>query len=99
VRPDASLAASDGRAGVADLARRSTFDATVWWANSIVPGPRGTATYLSFGIVLVAAVVLVLVTRGRLSYQPRPVVRPAEVAQRAATATGPAPSPNRTVKG
>jgi hypothetical protein len=44
-------------------------------------------------------VVLVLVTRGRLSYQPRPVVRPAEVAQRAATATGPAPSPNRTVKG
>jgi uncharacterized protein len=77
----------------------SMFDATVWWANSIVPGPRGTATYLSFGIALVAAVVLVLVTRGRLSYQPRPVVRPAEVAQRAVTATGSAPSPNRTVEG
>ena len=71
----------------------SMFDATVWWANRIVPGPGGTATYLSFGIVLVAAVVLIVVTRGRLAYQPKPVAPPAEVAQPAATATAPTPSP------
>ena len=58
----------------------STFDATVLWANRIVPGPGGTATYLGFGIVLVAAVVLVIVTRGRLSYQqPRPTSQPVAV--------------------
>jgi uncharacterized protein len=77
----------------------STFDATVWWANDIVPGPRGTAALLGSGIVVVAAVVLVIVTRGQLSYRPRPVARPAEVAQPAATATGPTPAPNRTVEG
>ena len=77
----------------------SMFNATVLWANRIVPGPRGTAASLGAGIVLLAAVVLVLATRGRLSYQPGLVARPAEVAQPAATATGPTPSPNRTVEG
>ncbi len=66
----------------------STFDATVWWANRIVPGAGGTAALLGSGIILVAAVVLVIATRGRLSCQPRPVAPPAELAQLAATATG-----------
>ena len=77
----------------------SMFNATVLWANRIVPGPRGTAASLGAGIVLVAAVTLIIVTRGRLAYQPRPVARPAGMAQPAATATGPTPSPNRTVGG
>jgi membrane protease YdiL (CAAX protease family) len=58
----------------------STFNATVLWANQIVPGPGGTAASLGAGIVLVAAVTLIIVTRGRLSYQPRPVAQPAEMA-------------------
>lgn len=77
----------------------SMFNATVLWANRIVPGPGGTAASLGAGIVLVAAVTLIIVTRGRLAYQPRPVARPAEMAQPAATATGPTPSLNRTVGG
>jgi uncharacterized protein len=77
----------------------SMFNATILYGNKVVPGPGGTVALLGSGIVLVAAVVLVIVTRGRLSYQPRPVTQPAEVAQPAATATGPTPSPNRTREG
>ena len=77
----------------------SMFNATVLWANRIVPGPRGTAASLGAGIVVVATVTLIIVTRGRLSYQTRPVAQPAELEQPAATATEPTPSPNRTVKG
>jgi membrane protease YdiL (CAAX protease family) len=73
----------------------STFNASVLYGNRIVPGSRGTAALLGSGIVLAAAVVLVIVTRGRLAYQPRPVARPAEAAQPAATATALTPSPNQ----
>jgi uncharacterized protein len=75
----------------------SMFNATILYANKVVPGPGGTVTLLGSGIVLAAAVVLIIVTRGRLAYQPRPVARPAEVAQPAATATAPTPSPNQIV--
>jgi uncharacterized protein len=77
----------------------SAFDATLPAANKIVPGPSGTPALIGSGIVLAAAVVIIIVTRGRLAHQPRPVARPAEVAQPAATATGPTPSPSRTVEG
>jgi uncharacterized protein len=69
----------------------SAFDATVPAANRIVPGPDGTVALIGSGIVLVAAVVIILATKGRLSYQPRPVAQPA------AAAAGPTRSPNRTV--
>jgi uncharacterized protein len=48
----------------------STFDAAILYANRVVPGPVGTATSLGFAIVLAAAVVIAIATRGRLSYRP-----------------------------
>jgi uncharacterized protein len=60
----------------------STFNATVLYGNKVVPGPGGTVALLGSGIVLVAAVVLVIVTRGRLSYQqPRPAAQPVAASQ------------------
>jgi uncharacterized protein len=75
----------------------STFDATVWWANRIVPGPGGTAALLGSGVVLVAAVVLVIATRGRLSYRPTSVPPSSGRPRRAATTTARTPTPNRIV--
>jgi membrane protease YdiL (CAAX protease family) len=51
------------------------FNATVTSASKVIPGPEGTAALLGSGIVVVAAVVLVVVTKGRLSYQPKPAVQ------------------------
>jgi uncharacterized protein len=75
----------------------SSFDATIWYANKIVPGPAGTATYIGSGIVLAAAVVLVVATRGRLSYQPRPTVRPAGAARPSALAAGTTPTQDQII--
>jgi membrane protease YdiL (CAAX protease family) len=75
----------------------SSFDATIWYANRIVPGPAGTATYIGSGIVLAAAVVLVVATRGRLSYPPRPIARPAGAARRSASAAGTTPAQDQII--
>jgi membrane protease YdiL (CAAX protease family) len=75
----------------------SGFDAAVWYANRITPGPAGTATYVGFVIVLAAAVALVVATRGRLSYRPSPAVPPTGPPRQATAATGATPSPNRIV--
>jgi CAAX protease family protein len=75
----------------------SSFDAAVWYAKRITPGPAGTATYVGFAIVLAAAVVLVVATRGRLSYRPSPAVPPTGAPRRATAATGATPSPDRIV--
>jgi hypothetical protein len=98
------VAASDGRAGVRDLARRSrrwhvgvrwyllavlglpvvvlagasvllvavlhaSFDTTVNRVGPFIPGPDGTALVLATGAFLLAAVGLVVATRGRLAYE------------------------------
>jgi uncharacterized protein len=59
----------------------SSFNATVLYANEVVPGPSGTVALLGSAIVVVAAVVIVVVTKGRLSSQPRPAVQPAAASQ------------------
>jgi uncharacterized protein len=60
----------------------STFNATILYGNKVVPGPGGTVALLGSGIVLVAAVALVIATRGRLSYQPpRPATQPLAASQ------------------
>jgi membrane protease YdiL (CAAX protease family) len=75
----------------------SSFDAAVWYAKRSTPGPAGTATYVGFAIVLAAAVVLVVATRGRLSYRPSLAVPPTGAPRRATAATGATPSPDRIV--
>jgi membrane protease YdiL (CAAX protease family) len=54
----------------------SAFDATLPAANKVVPGPGGTAALIGSGIVVLAAVVITVATRGRLSYAPKPAARP-----------------------
>jgi uncharacterized protein len=46
----------------------ASFDATVNTGGRFVPGPEGTALVLATGAVALAAVGLVLATRGRLAY-------------------------------
>jgi hypothetical protein len=50
----------------------SAFDATLPAANKIIPGPGGTAALIGSGIIVLAAVVITVVTKGRLSYAPKP---------------------------
>ena len=64
----------------------SSFDATTSaFGRTFVPGPAETAFLSGFlipsGVVAMAAVLIVVFTRGRLSYKPDRPPRPAEVAQ------------------
>ena len=47
----------------------ASFDATVNTFGNFVPGPDGTALVLATGAYLLAAVGLVVTTRGRLAYE------------------------------
>jgi membrane protease YdiL (CAAX protease family) len=49
----------------------STFDVTTQREfGAFIPGPAGTGTLIASGVVAVAAVLIVVFTRGRLSYKP-----------------------------
>ena len=47
----------------------ASFDATVNGVGQLIPGPNGTALVLATGAFLLAAVGLVVATRGRLAYE------------------------------
>jgi CAAX protease family protein len=59
----------------------ATFNATLVAGEEFIPGPAGTTLVIATGIIVVAAVALVMATRGRLSYQPKPATQPVEAAQ------------------
>ena len=59
----------------------ATFNATLVGGEEFIPGPAGTTLVIATGIIVVAAVVLVMATRGRLSYQPTPATQPVEASQ------------------
>jgi membrane protease YdiL (CAAX protease family) len=59
----------------------ASFNATVAGGGEFIPGPDGTTLVIATGIIVVAAVGLVVATRGRLSYQPRPATQPVEAPQ------------------
>jgi membrane protease YdiL (CAAX protease family) len=72
----------------------ASFNATLVAGDEFIPGPAGTTLVIASGIVAVAAMVLVIATRGRLAYRPGPVV-PTQAAGPAATATGTTPTTDR----
>jgi membrane protease YdiL (CAAX protease family) len=59
----------------------ASFNATVAGGGEFIPGPAGTALVIATGVIVVAAVALVVATRGRLAYQPTPATQPVEAAQ------------------
>jgi CAAX protease family protein len=59
----------------------ATFNATLVAGEEFIPGPAGTTLVIATGIIVVAAVALVMATRGRLSYQPTPATQPVEASQ------------------
>jgi uncharacterized protein len=59
----------------------ATFNATLVAGEEFIPGPAGTTLVIATGIIVVAAVALVMATRGRLSYQPKPATQPVEASQ------------------
>jgi hypothetical protein len=65
----------------------ASFNATVAGGGEFIPGPAGTSLVIATGIIVVAAVALVVATRGRLAYQKSPAVQSAAVARQAAAAT------------
>jgi membrane protease YdiL (CAAX protease family) len=71
----------------------ASFNATLVGGRELIPGPAGTTLVIATAIVAVAAVALVVATRGRLAYRPRPIA-PSGAAGPAATATGTTPIPN-----
>ena len=54
----------------------SSFNTTVDSVRQFIPGPAMTTFWIATGVVSVAAVVIVVATKGRLSYEPKPGVRP-----------------------
>jgi membrane protease YdiL (CAAX protease family) len=72
----------------------ASFNATLVAGGEFIPGPAGTTLVIASGIVAVAAMVLVIATRGRLAYRPGSAV-PTEAAGPAATATGTTPTTDR----
>src|SRR5438034_5211013 len=53
----------------------SVFDVTTQREfGTFIPGPAGTGTFIASGVVAVAAVLIVIFTRGRLSYTPNSCV-------------------------
>lgn len=69
----------------------ATFNATLVGGEEFIPGPAGTTLVIATGVIVLAAVALVVVTRGRLAYENSPAVRPATTARQAAPATGTTP--------
>ena len=67
----------------------ASFNATVAGGGEFIPGPTGTALVIATGVIVLAAVGLVVATRGRLAYEKRPAVRAATAARPAVAATGP----------
>lgn len=65
----------------------ATFNATLVGGEEFIPGPAGTTLVIATGVIVVAAVALVVATRGRLAYQKSPAVRPAATARPAAPPT------------
>ena len=59
----------------------ASFNATVAGGGEFIPGPAGTTLVIATGIIVVAAVALVMATRGRLAYQPKPAKQPLEASQ------------------
>jgi uncharacterized protein len=59
----------------------ATFNATLVGGEEFIPGPAGTTLVIATGIIVVAAVGLVMATRGRLAYQPTPATQPVEASQ------------------
>ena len=59
----------------------ATFNATLVGGEEFIPGPAGTTLVIATGIIVVAAVGLVVATRGRLSYQPTLATQPVEASQ------------------
>jgi uncharacterized protein len=70
----------------------ASFNATLVGGGEFIPGPVGTALVIATGVIILAAVGLVVATRGRLAYQQRPAVQPPAAAQQAAAATGTTPT-------
>ena len=75
----------------------ATFNATLVGGEEFIPGPAGTSLVIATGVIVLAAVALVVATRGRLAYEKSPAVRPPATARPAAAATGTTPTPNRVV--
>jgi membrane protease YdiL (CAAX protease family) len=65
----------------------ATFNATLVGGEEFIPGPAGTALVIATGVIVVAAVALVVATRGRLAYQKSPAVQSAATARQAAPPT------------
>jgi uncharacterized protein len=59
----------------------ASFNATLVGGEEFISGPAGTTLVIATGIIVVAAVGLVMATRGRLSYQPTPATQPVEASQ------------------
>ena len=59
----------------------ATFNATLVGGEEFIPGPAGTTLVIATGVIVLAAVALVVATRGRLSYQPTPATQSVEASQ------------------
>ena len=59
----------------------ASFNATVAGGGEFIPGPAGTTLVIATGIIALAAVALVIATKGRLAYQPKPATQPVEASQ------------------
>ena len=70
----------------------ASFNATVAGGREFIPGPAGTALVIATGVIVLAAVALVVATRRRLAYETSPAVRAATAARPAAAATGTTPT-------
>jgi uncharacterized protein len=70
----------------------ATFNATLVGGEEFIPGPAGTTLVIATGVIVLAAVALVVATRGRLAYEKSPAVRPTAAARPAAAATGTTPT-------
>jgi membrane protease YdiL (CAAX protease family) len=70
----------------------ATFNATLVGGEEFIPGPVGTTLVIATGIIVLAAVALVVATRGRLAYERSPAVRPTAAARPVAAATGTTPT-------
>jgi hypothetical protein len=53
----------------------ASFNATVASARDLLPGSAMTGFWVATVVVVVAAVAIAVVTKGRLSYQPRPAAQ------------------------
>jgi membrane protease YdiL (CAAX protease family) len=70
----------------------ASFNATLVGGGKFIPGPAGTALVIATGIVVVAALALVVATRGRLACEKSPAVRTAAAARQATAATRTTPT-------